>query len=333
MTDRPTRIERQAYKWVLKMLDDPGRHAAALERWLSKDDEHRVVYKRVAIEVGRASDAAATSPALRASSRPLEQTSAWRTKGRTVAIGGLVAVSLAVASVFGLLRTSVDNGGAGIFRPAPGHAYAAGASDQSVRLEDASVVTLFAHSRLETSFSNSERSVRLLNGRARFAVAHNTARPFVVYAAGGKVTATGTLFEVAIDGGVKVRLISGSIEVSYPRAVRDTPQKVARLQPGEEASYPAPGASPTALATPASSTSSTRATESFDDVPAAEIVARVNRSSAVKIDFADPAVSTRKIVADLDISDADAVAQKLAILLGLVIDRSHAGRLVLKTAY
>jgi len=67
--NRSSRIERQAYKWVMKMFDDPGHHAPALARWLDKDPEHRVVYKRVAIEVGYASDAAAQLPSLRADAR------------------------------------------------------------------------------------------------------------------------------------------------------------------------------------------------------------------------------------------------------------------------
>ncbi|RJG53170.1 FecR-like transmembrane sensor [Sphingobium terrigena] len=331
MSDHPTRIERQAYKWVMKMLDDPVRHAAALERWLSKDDEYRAVYKRVAIEVGRASDAAAQAPVLRAITRPARESVGWVPKGRMIAVGGMVAIGIAAAGVFGVLHMSLGNGGIGVSGKAPILAYAAGETDRSFTLSDASVVTLFAHGRIEADFSKSERSVRLLGGKARFAVAHNVTRPFVVYAAGGKVKATGTLFEVAIDGEVKVRLISGAIEVTYPRSSANRPEKVVRLGPGEQASYPPSAAVAPAPTPERSATSSARSLENFDDVPAAEIAERVNRSSSVKIVFADQAIGRREVFADLDVSDAEAVAQKLAKVLGLLIDRGQPGRLLLKS--
>lgn len=331
MSDGPSRIERQAYKWVMKMLDDPGRHGVALERWLSKDDEHRAVYKRVAIEVGRASDAAAQAPSLRAITRPAREPIRWVAKGKMIAIGGVIAVGIAAASVFGILHMSFGNGGIGVAGKAPPLTYAAETTDRTVTLSDASVVTLFANSRLEANFSKSERSVRLVNGRARFAVAHNAVRPFVVYAAGGKVKATGTLFEVAVDRGVKVRLFSGSVEVSLPEAPRATEVKVVYLKPGDEVSYSQQEKLSAAPIVTRSISVTTAATENFDDVPAAVIVEKVNRSSAIKIVFADPAVARRKVVADLNVDDPQAVAQKLATLLGLVVDESEPGRLLLRS--
>ena len=331
MSDRPSRIERQAYRWVVKMLDDPGGHAAALERWLSKDDENRAVYKRVAIEVGRASDAAAQAPVLRAITRPAPASVGWVAKGKMIAVGGVIAVGIAAASVFGIVHMSFGNGGIGVASKAPPLTYAAETTDRTVTLSDASVVTLFAHSRLEADFSKSERSVRLVSGRARFAVAHNAVRPFVVYAAGGKVKATGTLFEVAIDGGVKVRLFSGSVEVSLPQAPRAAEVKVVHLKPGDEVSYSQRPELSGAPIVQRSLPVTTPATESFDDVPAADIVEKVNRSSAIKIAFADPAVARRKVVADLNVDDPQAVAQKLAMLLGLVVDASEPGRLLLRS--
>jgi transmembrane sensor len=331
MSDRPSRIERQAYKWVVKMLDDPGRHGAALERWLSKDDEHRAVYKRVAIEVGRASDAAAQAPSLRAITRPARESVGWVAKGKMIAVGGVIAVGIAAAGVFGILHMSFGNGGIGVAGKAPPLTYAAETTDRTVTLSDASVVTLFANSRLEADFSRSERSVRLLSGRARFSVAHNAARPFVVYAAGGKVKATGTLFEVAIGGNVTVRLISGAVEVTFPRSTADRPQRIVRLGPGEQASFPPPATLSAGPTSQSSTTVSARSVENFDDVPAAAIAERVNRSSSVKIVFADPAIGRREVFADLDVSDADAVAQKLAKVLGLSIDRSQPGELLLES--
>lgn len=330
MSDRPSRIERQAYKWLLKMLEDPGRHALALERWLAKDPERRAVYMRVAVEVGRASDSAVRIPALRTVVSPEPKRVPWGPKGRMIAAGGLIAVGAAAYGILGTPSLIWQD-----FNPiqhgvTEARTYAAAKSDRIVTLEDGSKVTLFADSGMATHFTNGERSVDLLRGEARFAVSHNPARPFVVYAGGGKVTATGTLFEVAIVHGVNVRLLSGSVEVSLPRTAKERVKKVVHLSPGEQVSYSVPSVAepqPTAQI-PAPST--TRAVESFDDVPAAQIVEKVNQRSAIKIVFADAALERREVFADLNITDADAVAQKLAALLGLIVDRSKPGRLLLK---
>ncbi len=330
MSGRPSRIERQAYKWLLKMLEDPGRHALALERWLSKDPERRAIYKRVAVEVGRASDSAARVPSLRLAISPAPERVPWGAKGRLVAAGGLIIVGAVVVGTLGGPHLTWRDLNPGRRDVTESRTYVAATTDRIVRLEDSSEVTLFADSRIATHFTNGERSVDLLRGGARFAVSHNPAQPFVVYAAGGKVTATGTLFEVAIVHGVNVRLLSGSVEVSLPRTAKEQVKKVVHLSPGEQVSYSVPSEAdpqPTAQI-PAPST--TRAVESFDDVPAAQIVEKVNQRSAIKIVFADATFGRREIFADLNITDVDAVAQKLAALLGLIIDRSKPGRLLLK---
>jgi transmembrane sensor len=112
-------------------------------------------------------------------------------------------------------------------------------------------------------------------------------------------------------------------------------EKVVRLAPGDQVSYPPPAPAATSLVpkartTPSPTTAAAQEPESFDDVPAAEIAAKVNVSSALKIVFADPALGARKVVADFNTSDAQAVAQKLASLLGLIIDRSQPDRLLLR---
>src|SRR3546814_6765754 len=59
-----------------------------------------------------------------------------------------------------------------------------------------------------------ERHVELLSGRAFFKVAHNPSRPFTVTAAGKRVRAIGTAFEVSMNGGeVAVVLAEGKVRV------------------------------------------------------------------------------------------------------------------------
>lgn len=68
--------------------------------------------------------------------------------------------------------------------------------NRKVDLPDGSQITLGGGSRLEWSFTQSQRSLELLQGEALFKVAHDAARPFRVRAGDATVVALGTVFNV-----------------------------------------------------------------------------------------------------------------------------------------
>lgn len=82
-----------------------------------------------------------------------------------------------------------------------------------VTLEDGSRIELDGASAIALDYGPNERRVALLAGEAWFQVAADSARPFVVEAAGGSVTALGTAFDVSTDGG-KTRVAVGEHRVS-----------------------------------------------------------------------------------------------------------------------
>jgi transmembrane sensor len=63
-------------------------------------------------------------------------------------------------------------------------------------LTDGSAVSLNTDTKIQVSYSNSERHVELLQGEAQFEVAHDADRPFVVSANGTHVSVLGTAFVV-----------------------------------------------------------------------------------------------------------------------------------------
>jgi transmembrane sensor len=65
-----------------------------------------------------------------------------------------------------------------------------------VALPDGSEVDLDSRSRIQVRFEKGQRNVELTAGEAMFSVEHDTSRPFVVAAGSGKVTVTGTRFDV-----------------------------------------------------------------------------------------------------------------------------------------
>lgn len=321
-------IERQVYKWLMKMLDDPGRYEGPLERWLSKDPERRAIYWRVSSDVGRASDKATELPSLRVAANQEEPGRIWSTGRRALLPAAALAVAAAVIFLVGTNQSWRQT-------PAPDgdqvvRMLEADADDRSFELPDGSTVLLYRGASARVRFVAQERAIDLVNGRARFTVQPDATRPFVVHAAGGTVTATGTVFEVSIDNGVHVRLVTGVVEVKLPSRKAAEPGEVVPLGPGEQISYET---DPQAQAQPPAPTQPIRPErqiESFDDVEVAHVVGRANAISDLQIEFADPAFGRRRIFGDLDIADANALAQKLATFLGLVVDRSQPGRLVLQ---
>ena len=67
---------------------------------------------------------------------------------------------------------------------------------ERARLDDGSTLELNAASAVRVQFTAAERHVKLESGEAHFAVAHDTARPFIVSAGGIAVRAVGTAFTV-----------------------------------------------------------------------------------------------------------------------------------------
>lgn len=102
-----------------------------------------------------------------------------------------------------------------------------------VALPDGSTVILDRGSRMQISFDERGRRLRLLAGRARFAVAHESARPFIVEAGAGRVIAHGTLFDVELtQNSVSVALLQGAVEVRDVSAGHG--RKRLELSAGEE---------------------------------------------------------------------------------------------------
>ena len=324
---RARRIDRQAYKWAMRMLDDPQRHAAKLQRWMVKSPDHQAAYKRVVTEVGYASDAATLMPSLRVSASASTKQWAWRRPtyfaAATAITGGIL---LAVGWHFYSTGPTSLSG-----NPEQSRTVAIADGEKEIRLADGSTVLMHGATRLNVRFSSAERAIDLLSGHARFEVQHDRARPFVVYAMGGSVTAVGTIFEVSVEQDVRVRLLKGLVRVALPPKVHEQKGREVLLAPGEGTVF-SPEPAPLPPPTVSERQPPPRHLRSFDDVPVSVIVAEVNSRSPTKIELVDEAIGRERIFAELNLDDADAVAGRIARGLGLTIDRSTPGLIrLLKT--
>jgi transmembrane sensor len=85
---------------------------------------------------------------------------------------------------------------------------------RSVTLPDGSVVDINTDSDMRVDLDARERRIELLRGEARFKVAKNPARPFIVTTAEARVRAVGTLFNVRTQTeGTAVAVLEGRVEV------------------------------------------------------------------------------------------------------------------------
>ncbi len=330
----PTRDEKAAYRWALNMIDDPERYGPGLAKWLAGAPERAEIYDRVIGNVNDAGRAASRvglvrpAPVGRPSSPVLPK--AWL-------LAAAAAAAILAFSGFALLR--FDRLQQATVASAGEHYSTRIGEVRTVRLSDNSRVILDTDSLLQVGFTQAERDVRLLRGRARFDVAHDAVRPFVVLAGSGSVTAVGTLFDVTIGRTVKVELLRGVVDVRAPRdAGASHGGSPVRLAPGEQTSFVVPSDTAGATALQADAPSPVRpsdaqwvtGTKAFDDVPLSDIVAEANRYSATRIEIADPEVASRQAFVELNIRDVAAVASELAELFHLDVDRSHPGLIVLR---
>jgi len=120
----------------------------------------------------------------------------------------IAAVLAAVAVSIRLLTTVLGDS-----LPAVSYT-AANDAPRTVVLDDGSYVRLAAGSRIEAGFAGTERAVTL-TGRAFFAVAHDSGRPFVVRTGRVETRVLGTRFEVArADDAARIIVLDGLVKVS-----------------------------------------------------------------------------------------------------------------------
>lgn len=83
-----------------------------------------------------------------------------------------------------------------------------------VALPDGSVIDLNSRSRVQVRYEQDRRGIELTEGEAMFSVEHDSSRPFVVEAGSGKVTVTGTRFDVRRDlSQTRVAVEQGTVKV------------------------------------------------------------------------------------------------------------------------
>lgn len=296
------------------------RHNRRFKAWLDADPRHRATYERL-VSRWDASYLLTQSDAVES----YLQTPVSRFSGPARIAAALAALVLAIAALGLALLIGVH--------PRPNGAEMATAIGQrkTVVLADGSRLELDADSAISTQITKHSRTVRLLRGRARFAVATGIA-PFVVLAGDAVVTARGTEFDVdrvATDQ-VDIVLIQGSVDIARrSRFALFGPERLMQLTGHERVSLRARGMAVSPLGAPASAQDWTVGPLSFDQTPIADALVEANRYSPRKIRLASPALAGLEITGVFDTSASSDLAQGLARALDLSLATAPNGDFVL----
>lgn len=227
-------MQGQAEQWFVQLLDPNASEEdrATAGQWRAQSPSHELAWQQVqkiwsATELLQADDAIAQ--ALRRAERNVDQPeSFW--KG-WFSYKGLGAVALVVLAIFATGRWLDQD-------LPPGTSYVTAVGEQkTIVLEDGSTVVLDTATAITARFLKDERRIDLEQGQADFQVKSDKQKPFVVYAAGGSVTAVGTRFQVRAKGtGVSVVLLEGVVRVDSPKSENGT-RVTALLEPGQRLQF------------------------------------------------------------------------------------------------
>ncbi|MHC8287811.1 FecR family protein [Pseudomonas sp. XS1P51] len=199
-----TTVRDDAARWFVRLQEpavDVEEHRR-FERWLNEHPQHRDEFQLLQ-GLWTAADLV---PAARL--QALCETPPSRSKRRPLVRYAVAASVLTVALGLGLFSGLNHRG-----------TYTAEYSTalgerRHVALPDGSVIDLNSRSRLQVRYEKDRRGIELTEGGAMFSVEHDSRRPFVVEAGSGKVTVTGTRFDVRRDATkTRVAVEQGTVKV------------------------------------------------------------------------------------------------------------------------
>jgi transmembrane sensor len=296
--DRDGEVESSAAYWFARLRSD---RAGASERrrfarWASGDDSRLSEYGKIDELWDELGDMAADEAilAMRKDAlriEPASRSGNWRKLAAAAALFFIfVAIGLSAIRQSGWMAPPSAVAQAELYRTDVGER-------STVTLRDGSVVELNTDTVLQADFSGRERDVRLLKGQALFQVAHDKSRPFVVRAAGQRVTAVGTMFDVRVDSGkMRVTLLEGVVKVEHDDGAAPASAGKARvLEAGEQLAAASEQPFRVTRVDPVQTVSWRTGQVIFSDQPLGEVVAEINRYSRQKVILDDPSLADLRV--------------------------------------
>ncbi|QXI04373.1 FecR family protein [Pseudomonas tensinigenes] len=303
-----TTVRDDAARWFVR-LQEPAIDADEQQRfdaWLNKHPQHRDEFQLLQ-GLWSAADLL-PAPRLKA----LVETPPTRRERRPMLRYAVAASVLAVALGLGLFSGLNHPGGyRAEFATALGER-------KHVALPDGSVIDLNSRSRLQVRFEQDRRLIELAEGEAMFSVARDTSRPFVVEAGIGKVTVTGTRFDVRRDiAQTRVAVEQGTVKVQGRDAADD---QFINLTAGLGTSVDAQGKVAAAYAVNAAELTAWRSGKLvFNNASLSEVAAEVSRYREKPLTVANPTVASLRLTSVFKSDNTDALLKALPSILPVAV--------------
>jgi len=173
---------------------------------------------------------------------------------------------------------------------------------ERLALDDGSLVEVNRGALVESSFSASERRVRLIRGEANFTVAKDFLRPFIVEAAGASIRAVGTEFNVRLtedlvdvtvsEGKVSFQSSAGGKVEATSEEFLSIGQQARMLLDSETLNIEVSSLAPQEL----EEKLNWQPTEiDLDAMPLSEIIEELNQRNPIKISLGNPSLGSMKL--------------------------------------
>lgn len=303
-----TTVRDDAARWFVR-LQEPAIAADEQQRfdaWLNEHSQHRDEFQLLQ-GLWSAADLL-PAPRLKA----LVETPSSRRERRPMLRYAVAASVLAVALGLGLFSGLNHPGGyRAEFATALGER-------KHVALPDGSVIDLNSRSRLQVRFEQDRRVIELAEGEAMFSVAHDTSRPFVVEAGNGKVTVTGTRFDVRRDvTQTRVAVEQGTVKVQGRNA---SDNQFIKLTAGLGTHVDAQGQVAAAYAVnPAELTAWRGGKLVFNNASLSEVAAEVSRYREKPLTVGNPTVASLRLTSVFKSDNTDALLKALPSILPVAV--------------
>lgn len=303
-----TTVRDDAARWFVR-LQEPAVSADEQQRfdaWLNQHPQHRDEFQLLQ-GLWTAADLL-PAPRLKA----LAENQPARRERRPLLRYAVAASVLAVALGLGLFSGLNHPGGySAEFSTALGER-------KHVALPDGSVIDLNSRSRLQVHYEEDRRLIELSEGEAMFSVEHDSSRPFVVEAGSGKITVTGTRFDVRRDlTQTRVAVEQGTVKVQG----HDAPDnEFINLTAGLGTHVDAQGRVAAAYAVnPAELTAWRGGKLVFNNARLSEVAAEVSRYREQPLTVSNPGVANLRLTSVFKSDNTDALLKALPNILPVAI--------------
>lgn len=306
-------VRDEAAAWFALSSDRPldVGEQARFDEWLAQDSRHAEEFRALQQIWGAADQLSKERlQALLREDAPTLLPSRSQRKNtvlRYAVAASVVAVAVSAALWFGLHSGNNYDGQ---------YATAFGERKQ-VTLPDGSVVDLNSRTQMEVHFVRGQRQVLLSEGEAMFSVQHDPSRPFVVEAGKGRVTVTGTRFDVRRDPAqTLIAVESGTVKVNGTDSEGESVVLTAGLGSRIDGSG---RVSPASAVNTVAVIAWRNGKLVFNDAPLSEVVEEVSRYRQRPLLVANGKTANLRLTSVFKTDDTDALLRALPSILPVTV--------------